>query len=165
LPLFSELGEAEIKLYTARDENAAGLMASAAAIARGGVSHLVIPFDLWEKETSARVRQYPVHLKERPPVRQKKIDRVVAALEAANRPLIIYGRGAKGSSEDLKELAEKLGAPLVNSLPAAGIFSYQVSLVMGGLGNTGGEEVLQLLSASDLILIFGATWWPEKIFA
>ena len=128
----------------------------------GGVSHLVIPKDIWEQESSALARQYPAYLDGKVLPHPELIAQVVTAIEQTDKIAILYGRGARECIEELRELAEKIKAPLINTLPAAGLIKREHYLALGGLGLAGSEDATKILQEAELILIFAATWWPNN---
>src|SRR4051794_22756369 len=85
------------------------------------------------------------------------LDEVVAAIAAAERPVIVAGRGAvlARAGEPLEALAGLIGAPLATSAMGHGIFNgHPFSLgISGGFASPLAAEVI---GASDLILAFGA---------
>src|ERR1700735_2960000 len=91
--------------------------------------------------------------------------RVADALERAQRPLILGGRGAviSGAEEDLVALADRVGTLLATSVCGHGLFSgnpWSVG-ISGGFSSPVADE---LISESDFILGFGAsfTQWTTK---
>ena len=130
------------------------------AITKGGVSHVVIPYNLWEAKTGAVPRDYPLHLEQMPSPREELLDQAADEINKAEKPIILYGRGARGCREELLQLAEQTGAGLINTLPATGIISGEESLTLGGLGATGNDQASKLFKEADLIIMLGATWWP-----
>lgn len=130
------------------------------AIIRGGVSHLVIPMDIWDKESSAVPREYPEHTKIKQMPDDNLIEQAANQINQAQKPVIIYGRGCKGLRDQLITFAEQISAPLISTLPASGIIEYDFPNEMGVLGHSGNQYASELLSDSDLIIILAATWWP-----
>ena len=131
------------------------------AITSGGVSHIVIPMDLWEAKTNAIPREYPPHLNRKTLPQKAVLDKAVKLINKAKKPIILFGRGSKGSNERLTSLSHRLKAPLINTLPATGMIDIHSNpFYIGGLGQGGSKIASQLINESDLILIFGATWWP-----
>ncbi|MCK8817649.1 thiamine pyrophosphate-binding protein [Natroniella sulfidigena] len=130
------------------------------AINKGGVSQLVIPMDLWDQQTNAQIRKYPPHLDKTERSEQDTIKQASQLIEQAKQPVILYGRGARNCREELIELASKIKAGLINTLPATGIIEYDIPQSLGGLGHAGSPEATEILQQADLIITLGATWWP-----
>jgi len=130
------------------------------AIAKGGISHIIIPMDVWDMESSAFCRKYPEHLKIKKIPDINLIKQAANIINQAEKPIIIYGRGCKNIANELIELAEKISSPILSTLPAAGIIDYGFPFEMGVLGHSGNQYASQLLKEADLIIKLAATWWP-----
>ena len=93
------------------------------------------------------------------------VARIADALERAQRPLILGGRGAviSGAEDDLVALADRTGALLATSVCGHGLFSgYPWSVgISGGFSSPIADE---LIAESDCIVAFGAslTQWTTK---
>ncbi len=90
------------------------------------------------------------------------LQRVLELIKGSARPLILAGRGAvlSDSGKALVELADLIGAPLVTTAPARGLFSGHPSS-LGIAGGFASSLTTQYLRQSDLILAFGSsldTW-------
>lgn len=131
------------------------------AIARGGVSHIIVPMDIWDMESTATCREYPEHLKVKKIPDPGLIQKAVEIINKSEKPVIIYGRGCKNIRNELIEIAEKISAPIISTLPAAGIVDYGFPYEMGVLGHSGNQYASELLKKSDLIIKLTATWWPS----
>lgn len=85
------------------------------------------------------------------------IERIVAAVQAAERPVIIAGRGAVASDarDVLERLGDRTGALLATTLPANGFFHGNEAAIgiAGGFALPGRRR---LLEQADLVLAFGA---------
>lgn len=80
----------------------------------------------------------------------------------AERPLIYIGRGARGAIAEIMELAERIKAPVVRTMAAAGFTPGFHPLSVGGAGEGGSEAAGILTAEADCILRIGATWWPGE---
>jgi thiamine pyrophosphate-dependent acetolactate synthase large subunit-like protein len=74
---------------------------------------------------------------------------------AAERPLVLGGKGAFGAREPLEALAERLGALLATSAPAHGLFAGS-PWSLGISGGFASPLAQDLLPRADLVLAFGA---------
>lgn len=86
------------------------------------------------------------------------LDAAIAAIAAAERPVIIGGRGAvsAGIRDELLALGDRVGALLATSLPANSWFRghpYAVGIA-GGFATDLGRE---LIGQADCVIAFGAT--------
>ncbi len=84
------------------------------------------------------------------------LQRFAAMLEAAQAPVFIAGRGARGARHELERLAERTGALLATSAVAKGLFAGNPwSLdVSGGFASPIAAELIQ---ASDLVVGWGCS--------
>ena len=90
-------------------------------------------------------------------------ERIAAAadlLKAARRPLLYVGHGAviSGAGKAVVALAEKLRAPMVNSLLGKGAADETHSLHLGMLGMHGTAYANKAVVDCDLIMAIGARW-------
>ena len=86
------------------------------------------------------------------------LERAVAAVSAASRPLIIVGAGARFDMEVITALAEQLGAPVVTTFKAKGQISDRHPLGCGVLGRSGTPVASWMMNEADLIVAFGASF-------
>ena len=85
-------------------------------------------------------------------------DEVAAAIAAADRPVLVAGRGAvrSGATAAIAELAEHIDSALATSAPAQGAFAGNDRCLgmIGGFGSAGATVALQ---NADLVVAFGAS--------
>lgn len=132
------------------------------ALTQGTVAHVCFTKDVWQIPTEEGIRPLEPHLRTMAQSSPEVISGAVKRLNEAQRPAILSGRGARNLSPQLIELAQKWQAGICTSLPAKGVVPGDFSLMMGGLGEGGSEATTIMLLEADLVLIVGATWWPEK---
>ncbi|MDR5700855.1 thiamine pyrophosphate-binding protein [Agromyces aerolatus] len=80
----------------------------------------------------------------------------IAALAAAERPLLLAGRGARGARAELLALARRVGALVGTTLPMKGYFDGDPTS-LGVIGGFSTERARDLAAASDVIVVFGAS--------
>ena len=87
-----------------------------------------------------------------------QIRKAAAALENAKRPVICAGGGvvSANASEELRELAEKRGIPVITTLMGIGSMPSDHLLHLGMVGSHGSPIANYILHHSDLVLILGA---------
>jgi thiamine pyrophosphate-dependent acetolactate synthase large subunit-like protein len=87
------------------------------------------------------------------------VDRAVAAIERAERPAILAGRGAMedGASRAIEKLADVLGAPIFTTLPARTMFGESSTRVAGFTGNFLSRAAESIIRKADLIVVVGAS--------
>jgi pyruvate dehydrogenase (quinone)/pyruvate oxidase len=112
-------------LGPAHMENIANL-ACRTAIAYRGVSHICVPVDFQEQEVPGKsdrrsernVRNHASEIQShsaREP-NEQDLSRAAEILNTGKRVAILAGRGALNATDELEQIAEKLGAPIVKAL-------------------------------------------------
>ena len=91
------------------------------------------------------------------------VDALAEALAAADRPVFLAGRGARGAKRELADLADRAGALLATSAVARGLFRgnpYSLD-VSGGFAT---PVTAELIRDADLIIAWGCalTMWTTR---
>jgi pyruvate oxidase len=129
------------------------------AYARSGPALLSVPMDIG-LEVLPREAPMADHQFSRP-IRipdPEQLDRIVAAIDKSERPLLMIGRGCLGLGEELVRLAEKLGAPIIKALWGKEVVSDDHPHVLGGLGLLGTRASIEAVSQADLFLMLGTSF-------
>ena len=79
-------------------------------------------------------------------------------LASAKRPVIIVGHGAYGARDQIIELAEKLGAPVLTTFKAKGLVPDDHPNAGGVLGRSGTPVASWFMTWSDAMIVFGASF-------
>lgn len=129
---------------------------------RKGPVLIDIPSDVQEARLS-RPFHYPeqVHIRGyKPTVRGNKsqLDKVIAAINKAKKPLICAGGGViLGNAEpEIRAFCAKFKIPLVNTMMGIGVMSKADPLYFGMLGNNGKPYANRAVASADLLIIVGA---------
>lgn len=128
----------------------------------GGVSHLSIPKEMFQQRVKGAVYAYSPHFHQQILAPERDVEETFRVIADAKRPMLLLGRGAEGLTKDAVKLAEALGAAVTLTMPAKHLFPNDHELFVGGLGLAGSEAASVLMAESDLVVICGATWWPEE---
>jgi acetolactate synthase-1/2/3 large subunit len=83
----------------------------------------------------------------------------LAALQAAERPVIVAGGGvrASGAGLELVALAEKLGVPVATSLNGKDVIPGTHPLAAGVVGSYSRESANRIVAGADLVCFIGTT--------
>jgi acetolactate synthase-1/2/3 large subunit len=94
----------------------------------------------------------------RTPPNPEQLARLVDKLAAAQRPIIMGGRGvvASGAQAAVEELAEAGGALLATTLPGRGMFDHNPFSV-GVAGGFASQVARELFAEADLVISIGAS--------
>jgi acetolactate synthase-1/2/3 large subunit len=143
---------------------------------RPGAVLLDVPMDVFSQQLEAK----PVTLArrsnyERASAPRAGVEAAAVLLAAAKAPFIFAGNGAMQSeaSDELRQIAELLAAPVATTLMAKGIFPEDHVLSVGMTGIWGTRVANNLARSADVILAVGtafgeadcSSWNPNYTFA
>lgn len=144
------------------DPNQMAVMAGNAcrtALAKRGVAHLSLPADVLQGSITEPVHHFGVMTPDLASVPvERDVKRAASMLARAKRPVILAGKGARGSRRELLALAEKLNIPVVNTLPAKGVIGDLHPLALGGLGLLGAKPAHEAMERTDFCLMVGTSY-------
>ncbi|MBQ0978655.1 thiamine pyrophosphate-binding protein [Micromonospora sp. M61] len=124
------------------------------AAARGATVVLGLPLEVQLTVTEPWSGLFPAVAPT--PATVPQVEPLLAALQAARRPVFIAGRGARAAREPLTRLADACGALLAVSAAAKGLFAgnpWYID-VAGGFATPLAAE---LIGAADLVVAWGST--------
>jgi pyruvate dehydrogenase (quinone) len=130
-------------------ENVAHL-ACRAALSYRGVAHINFPVDLQEQEggePSARNK-----------AGKEDLLRAAELLGAGRKIVILAGRGALHATDELEQLAEKLGAPIVKALLGKAAVPDDSPYTTGGIGLLGTRPSQEAMEECDTLLLVGTSF-------
>lgn len=141
-------------------------LACRTALAYRGVAHVTMPVDLQsqsvasakrsKRNIAAHVSDLMVRSGQMPDERQ--LDRAAAILSSGSKTAILAGRGALGARDNLLEVAELLGAPIVMPLLGKGAVPDDSPYATGGIGLLGTKPSQLALEQCDTLLIAGSSF-------
>ena len=124
-----------------------------------GVAHLVLPDEVQTQPSDAVAKspQGRVAGWHTQPNAQMLAE-ARALIEASNRPVLIAGHGARHAVGKVRELAERLRAPVLTTFKAKGLIPDTHPLGAGVLGRSGTPVASWLMNESDLLIVVGASF-------
>jgi sulfoacetaldehyde acetyltransferase len=130
------------------------------AMSEMGPTQLNIPRDYLYGEIKAEIPQ-PSRL-DRGPGGEQSLNEAAELLARAQFPVIIAGGGVvmADAVEECKALAERLGAPVVNSYLHNDSFPASHRLWCGPLGYQGSKAAMKLMARADVVLALGSRLGP-----
>jgi len=130
------------------------------AMSEMGPTQLNIPRDYFYGEIEVEIPQ-PNRL-DRGPGGETSLDAAAKLLANAKFPVIISGGGVVMADgvEECKALAERLGAPVVNSYLHNDSFPASHPLWCGPLGYQGSKAAMKLISQADVVVALGSRLGP-----
>jgi pyruvate dehydrogenase (quinone)/pyruvate oxidase len=136
------------------------------ALARRGVSHLTIPIDVQHQpahKDPRSERNVPGHTAPRlpPPERipvPSALESAAIALTGKRKAVILAGAGARGASDELEQVAERLAAPIVKPLLGKDAVPDDSPYTTGGIGLLGTRPSQEALEECDALLMVGTSF-------
>ena len=164
--LFSDVAAQSTRIMSAAHVENAVSLACRIACAQHTVTHVSIPTDVQEEtvedaDPSTRNVQHHVSFARQESERIPEEQGVARALEILNggkRIAILAGHGALDARDELLEIGELLGAPIVKALLGKGAIPDDHPLTLGGIGLLGTRPSQQAFEECDTLLIVGSTF-------
>ncbi len=130
------------------------------ALSEIGPTQLNIPRDYFYGDIDVEIPQ-PMRL-DRGPGGERVLAEAVELLSKAKFPVILSGGGVvmADAVEDCVALAERLGAPVVNSYLHNDSFPASHDLWCGPLGYQGSKAAMKLISKADVVIALGSRLGP-----
>jgi pyruvate dehydrogenase (quinone)/pyruvate oxidase len=148
-------------------ENLADL-ACRTALSYRGVAHISFPTDLQEapldrKRASPRNVKHHTADEEASPrsarvPAMEDLRRAANVLNAGKKVAILAGQGAMAAGDQLEEIAERLGAPIVKALLGKAVVPDDSPYTVGGIGLLGTKPAQAALESCDTLLIAGSSF-------
>jgi pyruvate dehydrogenase (quinone) len=140
-------------------------LACRTALSHRGVAHINFPVDLQEQEAGERSqRNVPgfaassVFGKPAGLPTDADLRRAVDILNAGQRVVILAGRGALQATDELEEIAEQLGAPIVKALLGKAAVPDDSPYTTGGIGLLGTRPSQEAIEHCDTLLMVGTSF-------
>ena len=132
------------------------------AVGERRVTAIILPNDLQEAEYKAPARAHgTVHSgvgysKPRVLPYDADLQRAADVLNAGEKVAILVGAGALGATDQVIEVAEKLGAGVAKALLGKAVLSDELPWVTGSIGLLGTEPSYKLMTECDTLLMIGS---------
>ena len=160
LPMFQEFTKYQAHINNPRRMAELTGRAFDRAMSDMGPTQVNIPRDYFYGEIETEIPQ-PNRL-DRGPGGQRSLDEAADLLASAKFPVIISGGGVVmgDSVEECKALAERLGAPVVNSYLHNDSFPASHPQWCGPLGYQGSKAAMKLIAQADVVVALGSRLGP-----
>ncbi|KGX85082.1 pyruvate oxidase [Pontibacillus marinus BH030004 = DSM 16465] len=159
----------DVAVYNKRAQSAEQLpdllnQALRAAYTHKGVSVLIIPDDLSAiKQKYDKKLTLPGYSKPDVFPAGSSLQKARKAIENANKPVILAGKGAAHAQDELIQFAETIKSPIILSLLAKGIIPDNHPYCLGQHGQIGTKPAYNAVKEADLLLLIG-TSFPYRDF-
>jgi thiamine pyrophosphate-dependent acetolactate synthase large subunit-like protein len=146
-------------ITTAEETSEITLLAIKNALVRRGVSHLGVPVNIQRSKTIQPARPIENRV---PQLRIRPAEdlckKAADMINSAERPAIILGWGARFATDQVLELAQKIGAPIATTFKAKGLISEFDPQVVGVFGSVGSDPAKELVRSADLLVVLGSSF-------
>ncbi len=141
-------------------------MAVRSAYGKRGVSHICIPKDIQEWPVTDKMRSSD-NIKGHSgdwstPSRAKPAEtllrRAAAIINDGSRVAIMVGRGALDASEEVAQLAETVGGPVIKALLGKAVLPDRSPYTTGGLGLLGTAPSVDAMEECDTFIMIGTSY-------
>ncbi len=140
-------------------------MAIKTAISRRTPAHITIPKDVqdWSADDGGSKANIPRHSGDLysdplPLPSRTLLDKAATLINAGSKIAILAGRGCLGAKQEILQLAELLGAPIVKPLLGKGLVPDDHPLTTGGIGLLGTAPSQEALERCDTLIIAGSSF-------
>ncbi len=129
------------------------------AYAQKGVAVLTLPDDIPANKIKNEIQKNAALFADYAK-KPKEKDILAAAdlIKHAKKPLILAGKGAKKARQEVLHLSEKIGAPVIVSLPGKGVIPDDHPNCLGHLGQIGTKPSYEAMEDTDLLLMLGTNF-------
>jgi len=141
-------------------------MAVRSAYGRRGVAHICIPKDIqeWPVSDSMRSNANPrghsgdevPSLMARPA--ESLLRQAASVINDGSRVAIMVGRGALGAREEVAQLAETVGGPVIKALLGKGVLPDRSPYTTGGIGLLGTAPSVDAMEECDTLVFIGSSY-------
>ena len=166
--LYADLAEYNLLITNPQQLPQAVDAAIRTAYARRGVAHLCFPNDIQIAEASEDPYEHPAPGKPTPtaPIynlppgrpRDAELQSAADLLNGAPKVAILAGAGALHAREEVEQVAELLGAPVIKTLSGKGVLPDDSPYTTGGLGLLGTAPSEDLVGDIDALLMLGTNF-------
>lgn len=140
-------------------------LACRTALSRRGVAHINFPVDLQEHEGGERSkRNLPgsgasaVFGRTAGLPAEAELQRAAEILNTGQKVVILAGRGALHATDELQEVAERLGAPIIKALLGKAAVPDDSPYTTGGVGLLGTRPSQEAMEHCDTLLMVGTSF-------
>ena len=163
--LFIDVAEFNERVMSGAHMESLADLAIRTALSTRGVAHITIPVDVQVQPAKAgRSSRNPVHHTSAVPAYFQQLPSGVELEHAADilnrgkRIAILAGQGALHATQELEEIAEMLGAPVIKPLLGKAAVPDDSPYTTGGIGLLGTEPSQDAIEDCDTLLMVGTSF-------
>ena len=160
---------ADVAIYNTRVMGASHVesvadLACRTAFAYRGVAHINFPVDIQEHEGGERSKRNVAGHTSDVFARSARLpdacdlQRAAAVLNAGRKIAILVGQGANGAVDELAQVAERLGAPIIKTVLGKAAIPDDHPYTTGGIGLLGTKPSQEVIEQCDTLLMVGTSF-------
>ena len=160
---------ADVAVYNTRVMGASHVesvadLACRTAFAYRGVAHINFPVDIQEHEGGERSKRNVAGHTSDVFARSARLpdahdlQRAAAVLNAGRKIAILVGQGAIGAADELAQVAERLGAPIIKTVLGKASIPDDHPYTTGGIGLLGTKPSQEAIEQCDTLLMVGTSF-------
>lgn len=147
-------------------------LACRTALLYRGVAHITFPVDFQDMELTKDQRSQrnvanhtaDIYARSAGLPDERALHHAAELLNAGEKIAILAGRGALHATDELEQLAEILGAPIIKALLGKAAVPDDSPYTTGGIGLLGTEPSEEALSACDTLLMIGTSFPYQEFY-
>jgi len=122
-----------------------------------GSTHVELPENIADEETSADPRPLPIERIPNPSPDRTNLEKAADLIQKADRPLVLAGNGVirSGASDELRHFAEDLRIPVAHTFMGKGTMPWTSPMNLMTVGVLPRDYELAGLNESDLVICVG----------
>jgi pyruvate dehydrogenase (quinone)/pyruvate oxidase len=166
--LFVDVAEYDVMVHVPTQVATLVDIAVRHALARRTVTHITFPNDLQVADADANPWQpvapatapatAPVYLASPGAARRSDLEAAAAVLNEGSKVAMLVGAGALGAREEVLAVAERLGSPIVKTLPGKAAVPDDHPLTTGGIGLLGTAASEDVMDECDTLFMVGTNF-------
>lgn len=163
--VFADVSEYNVRVMGPEHVENVAHLACRHALARRGVAHITFPSDLQsaDVEWDGTRRNVPRHIDDLKASRaglpsQEQLQAAADIMNTGERPAILVGRGALGMEDEIEELADTLGAPVIKALLGKAALPDDSPYTTGGIGLLGTTPSQDVMEKCDRLMMIGTSF-------
>jgi pyruvate dehydrogenase (quinone) len=163
--VFMDVAEYSVRIMGASHVENVAHLACRTALLRRGVAHITFPVDLQERELDGErsKRNVPGHMSDvlshsaRMP-HEGDLAQAADILNEGQKIVLLAGRGALAAGEELEQIADILGAPIVKALLGKAAVPDDSPYTTGTIGLLGTRPSQEAMEECDTLLMVGTSF-------
>ena len=163
--VFADVAKYNVRVMSPEHVESVAHLACRTALAYNGVSHIAFPVDLQDKPVTKKgsKRNIPGHTSDvfarsaRLPA-EEDLRHAAEILNSGKKIAMLVGRGALGATDEVLQVAEILGAPVVKALLGKAAVPDDSPYTTGQIGLLGTRPSQEVLEKCDTLLLVGTSF-------